>query len=425
MGGGVVKVYTKNSVLENSTSFSVSGWHRQNTTFKNFIASPQTGTGLRSETLGFDGGTRQLPAGFPARVERQPISLRNAWVPRSLTALPDLRASLGLARKYEIGGVYLSNITSLSYSNTREQYTNLRERYLIEFDPATNGPAIQWRYNDQQATQTVRLGLIHNWQIRVNDRNRFEVRNFLNQYSTDEVVNRVGQTIDQGFDRNDNALHYQSRTVYSGQLSGTHQLGEQARSTVTWTGGYNYVFRDEPDYSRYRRQRRTPEEGLAVRPFEVVIPPTGNAFDASRFFSELRENTYMASGQFEHSLPGRDSTKANAFKVRVGFYAEQKERTLENRLFSYIIGNERQFNRDLTLPVDQLFAPANIDPITGFVLQEGTVPTDRYVGRNALLATYVSIVAPISDRFNISGGVRLEYNRRFLESGDLQLGAYR
>ncbi|WP_046245934.1 TonB-dependent receptor [Hymenobacter terrenus] len=427
MGGGVVKVYTKNSVLENSTSLTVSGWYRHNTTFKDFLTSPKRGDGgLRTETIGYDGGDRQLPDNFPDRVERQPISFKNIWLPRSLTALPDLRISLGLARKYEIGSVYLSNVTSLSYSNTREQYTNLRQRFLREFDPETNRPALQWTYDDTQSNQAVRVGVVHNWQVRLNDRNRLEFRNFLNQYATDEVARRVGQTLDQGFERNDNALHYQSRTVYSGQLSGTHQTGKNDRSTINWASGYNYVFRDEPDYSRYRNQRRIPEPGLPTREFQVVIPPVGNSFDASRFFSDLRENTYMANGQFERSIPGRDTTKANTYKVRVGFYAEQKERTLQNRVFSYIVGRESTFNRALEiLPIDQIFAPQNIDPVTGFVLQEGTTGEDRYTGRNTLMASYVGIVAPISDKFSISGGVRGEYNRRYLKSGNPLRAPYR
>jgi hypothetical protein len=45
-----------------------------------------------------------------------------------------------------------------------------------------------------------------------------------------------------------------------------------------------------------------------------VIPPAGNSFEASRFFSDLRENTYMGSGQFERSIPGRDTTKANTLQ---------------------------------------------------------------------------------------------------------------
>ena len=414
MGGGIVKVYTKNAVLENSTSLTVSGWYRHNTTGRDFLASNRSST----DVLGFDNGERQLPDATPERVDKQPIGLRNSWLPRTITALPDLRLSLGLTRKYELGSAYLSNVVSLSYSNTREQYRNLRQRFERQIDLETNQPKLQWNYNDVQATQAVRVGAIYNWQLRLNDRNRFEFRNFLNQYATDEVIHRVGQTLDQGNERDDYALHYQSRTIYSGQVSGVHQLGAADRTTVTWSGGYNYVFRDEPDYSRYRNQRNIPEDGLPVRPYTVVIPPGGNPFDASRFFSELRENTYMSSGQWERRLGGRDTTSANQFKLRAGFYAEHKERDFANRYFSYIKDNDQTFNVDETLPVEQLFAPQNIRPVTGFVLDEGTSPLDRYTGRNTLLAGYVGVVAPISDKLSISGGLRTEYNRRRVQSGD-------
>ena len=420
MGGGVVKVFTKNSVLENSSSLTVSGWNRSGTTGQDFL----TTTRGRTDWLGYDNGARQLPAGTPEQIGKTPVGLRNTWLPRSITALPDLRVSLGLNRKYELGSVYLSNVTAVSYSNTREQYSNLRQRFLIEKDENTNLPRVQYNYNDEQSTAAVRVGVIHNWQVRLNDRTRFEFRNFFNQYATDEVVHRVGQTLDQGFERDDNALHYQSRTIYSGQLQGTHQVGPKSLTNITWATGYNYVFRDEPDYSRYRYQRRIPEAGLPDQRFSVVIPPSGNPYDASRFFSELKENTYMASGQIERILPGRDSTRANQYKIRAGFYAEQKERDFANRYFSYVVGNERQFNRDIYEPIDRIFAPQNLDPQTGYVLDEGTSSLDRYNAKNTLTAGYVSIVAPISDKFSVSGGVRVEYNRKFLQSGDPQQAAY-
>ncbi|GAA4350572.1 TonB-dependent receptor [Hymenobacter saemangeumensis] len=418
MGGGVVKVFTKNSVLENSSSLTVSGWSRSGTTGQDFLTTNRG----RTDWLGFDGGERQLSSSLPDKVSRAPIALRNTWLPRTITAMPDLRVSLGLNRKYELGSVYLSNVTSLSYSNSREQYENLRQRFTLELDEATNGPRKQYEYNDVQATSAVRLGLIHNWQVRVSDRTRFEFRNFLNQYATDEVVHRVGQTLDQGFERDDNALHYQSRTVYAGQLQGSHQAGAHNRTSITWTTGYNYVFRDEPDYSRYRYQRRMPEEGLPEDRYAVVIPPSGNPYDASRFFSELKENTYMASGQLERSLAGRDTTRASQYKIRVGFYAEQKERNFSNRYFSYIRGP--RFNRDIYAPIEEIFAPANIDAQTGYVLDEGTSPLDRYNAQNTLAAGYVGVVAPISDKFSLSGGLRLEYNRKYLKSGDEQRAAY-
>ena len=57
-GGGVVKVYTKNSVLENSTSLTISGWNRSTNTFKGeFLQSDHSST----DFLGFDNGQRALP----------------------------------------------------------------------------------------------------------------------------------------------------------------------------------------------------------------------------------------------------------------------------------------------------------------------------------------------------------------------------
>ncbi|MCB2406890.1 TonB-dependent receptor [Hymenobacter lucidus] len=431
MGGGVVKVYTKNSVLENATSLSVSGWARSNTTFK---SGYQVSSRSNTDWLGFDNGTRQMPGGTPEKLDNaaQP-QFRNEWLPSRITARPDLRISLGLSRRYEIGSVYLSNITSLSYSNTHEQTNITRSRYLIETDPATNQPRQQYLYNDERAVTGTRLGIIHNWQARLNDRNRIEFRNFLNQLGTDEVTHRTGQILDQGLDRQSNALHYQSRTIYSGQLQGSHDLGAGEHTNVTWAAGYNYVYKDEPDYSRYNSQRITPREGDTPRPFLVVIPNGGNPYDASRFFSSLKENTYMASGQWERRIMGRDTTQATQKKIRVGFYTEQKKRNFENRYFSYVIGNSAYFenednaervNRLVSLPIDQIFAPENLDPQTGFKLSEGTVPRDRYTAQNTLVAGYISGVVTVSDQLNISGGVRVEYNRKSLVNGSPTDTAY-
>ncbi|WP_176133167.1 TonB-dependent receptor [Hymenobacter sp. CRA2] len=415
MGGGAVKVYTKNSVLDNATSLSISGWYRAGTTGQNYMSSARG----NSDWLGFDSGQRQLPNSTPERVEGSVVGFRNQWTPQTITARPDLRMSLGLNRRFEIGQAYLSNVTSVSYSNTHEQYSINRNRYLIELDPTTGQPAPQYLFKDERSLTGTRLGVIHNWQLRLNNRNRLEFRNFLNQYGTDEVLHRTGTIVDQEQDRDDYALHYQSRTIYSGQLQGTHEVGPKDRTTLSWAAGYNYVFRDEPDYSRYRATRMMGTD----RAFRVNIPNGGNAFDVSRYFSDLRENTYMTSGQWEYRLPGRDTTSATQYKLRAGFYAEQKKRDYDSRYFSYVRG--RNFNGALAnLPINEIFAPQNVREDGGFVLAEGTTGEDRYSAENTLLAGYVGVVVPISDKFSLSGGVRVEYNRKYLQNGDPTDTAY-
>ncbi|MEJ7659540.1 MAG: hypothetical protein WKG07_07910 [Hymenobacter sp.] len=115
----------------------MSGWNRAGTTLQSGYQQPaRSGT----DWLGFDNGLRKAPSeikptGFdntqsvPTDQPQQAANgLRNEWTPTLQKALPDLRVSLGLTRKFELGRMYLSNVTSLSYANTHEQYNIVRQR---------------------------------------------------------------------------------------------------------------------------------------------------------------------------------------------------------------------------------------------------------------------------------------------------------
>ena len=433
-GGGVVKVYTKNSVLENSTSLSISGWARSTNTFKSdYLSTNHSST----DFLGFDNGQRALPGSLSGLVpavkatseQLTPIrnDLRNEFLPRSITSRPDLRISLGINRKFEIGSVYVSNVTSISYSNTQEQYDSHRQRYSYDYakesvKPADQraAPILNIENVDTRSLSAVRLGVIHNYQVRLNDRNRIEFRNFFNQYGTDEVINRKGKNLDgDPTENNHYALHYQSRSIYSGQLGGTHEAGPARRTFLTWATGYNYVDRNEPDY-RLNKQFRELVPGKPgdanPAPFLVSINTGGVANSDARFFSTLKENTYMASGQVERRFDGRDTLGVNQIKLRLGFYAEEKKRNYDSRYFNYVAGS-RTDPSIREQPLSTIFSPANLDPVKGLTLLEGTNPEDRYTGTNRLVAGYLGTVLPFSDKFNLSGGVRIEYNRKTLESG--------
>ena len=433
-GGGVVKVYTKNSVLENATSLSISGWARSTNTFKgDYLSTNHSST----DFLGFDNGQRALPGSLSGLVpavkatseQLTPIrnDLRNEFLPRSIASRPDLRISLGINRKFEIGSVYVSNVTSISYSNTQEQYDSHRQRYSYDYakesvKPADQraAPILNIENVDTRSLSAVRLGVIHNYQVRLNDRNRIEFRNFFNQYGTDEVINRRGKNLDgDPTENNHYALHYQSRSIYSGQLGGTHEAGPARRTFLTWATGYNYVDRNEPDY-RLNKQFRELVPGKPgdanPAPFLVSINTGGVANSDARFFSTLKENTYMASGQVERRFDGRDTLGVNQIKLRLGFYAEEKKRNYDSRYFNYVAGS-RTDPSIREQPLSTIFSPANLDPVKGLTLLEGTNPEDRYTGTNRLVAGYLGTVLPFSDKFNLSGGVRIEYNRKTLESG--------
>ncbi|MHC2993252.1 hypothetical protein OB13_17315 [Pontibacter sp. HJ8] len=415
-GGGVIKIYTKNFADENTTSLGITGGYRSGTTFQNF----KTYNGGKTDFLGFDDGTRALPSSFPGNLNSVSNSeltnvarkLSNNWGLKEAGAVPDMRLSLGLTRRFDLGNVDISNISSISYSNTNQYNEVDRFRYYKWYEGMPVSQRTEYQYLDKEYSQNARLGVISNWSFRLNNNNKLEFRNLFNQLGQSQVIERSGYQQSNDVDVKNVAQRYESRSIYSGQLQGTHDRNEE-KTTYTWTAGYNYTNRNEPDYRRIRSQRAAGTEN----PFEWVIPYAASTFDAGRFYSELHENAFIGGAQVEHKFSKGDTLTENQPKIRAGVYAERKDRTFDARWMAYTVADPSQFNTSLlTQPLSQLFTQDNINPTTGFSLKEGTNPTDRYDAVNTLVAGYVGGSLPVQDKLNLSGGVRVEYNRQQLET---------
>lgn len=416
-GGGVIKIYTKNVVDEDKTTIGVSGSYRVGTTFNDFLIDTKSST----DFLGFDNGDRALPSSLPADVntvsrgsdERQRIGrlFKNSWAPKSVTALPDLRMSLGLNRRFDLGGIRMSTVSAVSYSNTKTVSKGTRNTYG-DFDETLGYSEGQQSFNDEVFASNARLGIISNWSARLNNNNKIEFRNLFNQLGSNEVLQRVGVDSANADQRQRNySMRYESRTIYSGQLQGTHDFNDN-KSTVTWAGGYNYTNRNEPDYRRFRTADDD-NDGT----YRLLYQPIPTLQDAGRFYSDLNEHVVMGSGQFEHRFETADSTAENAPKIRTGFYVERKKRDYTSRFFSYAPANSASFDRSLEyLPINEVFAPENINNTTGWQLLEDANPQNNYEGENLNVAGYVGGSVPLGEKLSASGGVRLEYNNQKLST---------
>lgn len=410
--GGVIKLFTQTAVNENFTNFSLGGGYRVGTTFNDFQQSQTSGT----DFLGFDNGFRKLPNDFPQNLNdvnsengfdavRQ---LPNNFVPMRSTAAPDFSFGIGLGRKFFIGNVDVSNLTSVNYSYG-SQYMNIDRNLYLQYDRQTGvvGSPI-FQYNDDFYERSNRVGVIHNWRFVLNPNTTIEFKNLYNQIGDHETVLRQGQlTLQRSNDELQNyGYRYNERRIYSGQLLGTHKFGE--RSTLSWLVGSNYLLRNEPDFRRFRTFRTLGSED----PYEIITPSQSSLVDNSRFYSNLNEYSISNGVDFERKL-GKTDAK-NVFSYKLGYYADYRDRTFSARYFSYNIRNVRP---ELTLlPVDQFFAPENIG--RGNVeATEGTNLSDSYTGTNLLAAGYASISVPFG-RFYLSTGARVEYNRQQVQSRD-------
>lgn len=409
-GGGVVKVYTRNSALQNATQVNLSGGYRAGTTFHSFLTSEHS----KTDFLGFDNGLRTMPGSFPKTLNGLSVSERvdaarqlstASWAPQRTTASPDLRLSVGLTRVFDLKAAQITTLTALSYSNTHEQVEIQRNGY-DGYDAATRRSRQAFSYQDQRGTQNTRLGLVHNWAARLNARNKLEFRNLFNQIGANQVTVRKGFNYANELEVGEAVgLRYDSRLIYSGQLQGTHELADD-RTTLTWTAAYSYTNRRQPDYRQYSYSRSLGTD----RPFTIGISSTPNTREGGRFFSNLDEHTAMASGQWERRF-GRDSARQpdQQPRLRAGFYAEQKNRTFDARWPAFTKARFDTFDNNLlALPIDRIFAPENINATTGFALSEGSNPSNRYQVANTLAAAYVGGVLPVGERLTITGGVRVE-----------------
>ncbi|HRG79008.1 MAG TPA: TonB-dependent receptor [Cyclobacteriaceae bacterium] len=415
--GGVIQLVTKQPTYEPFTSFGLNFGYRTNTTFQDHLSS----NGSETDALGFDNGFRALPDNFPATNalvasaknssvrERAGKSLTNNFDYNTRQAPVDMGFNFALSRNFKVGRVKFNNLTSLAYSNSYQYYQSEFLRYN-EFTATT--ATKRFEYKDNFYANDVRVNLMHNWMIDLNDRNKIDFKNLFVQLGEHETTLRIGDDKIQNpnFDRTNYAYHYLSRSIYSGQLDGTHELGDGSMK-LNWVLGLNYINRNEPDYRRFRTYRDKAFEGTE-EPYTMQLPASANVFETGRFWSELKDIGYSNGLNFEKKFQGGDGKKVPLLKA--GYYAEYKTRDFNARYINYQYPNTADFDQAIgqelsRLPLDQIFAPENIKRSDGFVIEEGTQPQDSYEGTNLLGAGYISGSMPFG-KLDVSAGFRGEYN---------------
>ena len=421
--GGVVKIYTKRAPEENFTNLSLTAGYRVNTTFQ----KGQQYQGSKTDFLGFDNGFRGLPNNFPpvlgssfSAVQRANYAneLKNVWSTNAKDILIDARFAFTMGRRFDVGNSTIGNLTAINYSNVHLR-TDVNLNSYESFNETTQSSPKAFTYDDEQYRNTVRLGLVHNWSLKLNSGNRLEFKNTFNQMGFSETVLRRGTNFGNGVDEQNYSLRYESRSIYMGQLIGDHNFNNE-HTNVNWQLGYAYTNRKEPDWRRFvtnRTSDATNGDGTST-PFQFSIPASPTLFDAARYFSDLKESVFTVSVNAEHKL---GLEEGNPIKLKAGIYAERKKRDFNARVFSYLIApgaDESLIASYKILPFDQIFTPNNVNGTTGFTIGEDLNPSYKYQAENILLAGYASASLPLGEKLNTVVGLRAEYNDQSVKSRD-------
>ena len=415
--GGVIKVYTKRAPEENFTNLSVLGGYRDGTTSKDV----RKYEGGKYDWLGFDSGKRSIPSNWPATLAsvssttaRADLArqLPNRWGINTLKAAPDVRLSFNMGRRFEIGGKAVGTLTSVNYGNYRQAYNSR----LTFYENGADRDQQAAYYDDQVYGNEVRLGVVQNFWLRLNGHSTLEFKNLFNQLGNAETVVRAGQDITQtSNDVRGFSERFESRSIYSGQLIGNHELAND-RTTINWVGGFAYTHRTEPDWRRARYVRPIGAVGPDGQPaaFGLVLPAAPSLTDAGRYFSKLNERVETGALNVVHWF-GPDSTNhKGGLQLKAGLYAERKDRDFAARFFGYqSVGNTSAIRSQ---PIGQVFGPENLTGQNGaFTLGETFDPSNSYTAYNTLAAGYASLTVPLG-KFTGTAGFRAEYNDQRVNS---------
>ena len=422
--GGAIKIYTKNIPDKDLLSVGYSSGFRNGTSLQPFSKAE----GSKTDWMGFDNSLRILPSDFPQNIRdiddpdqlsMVGKSLNNNWKYSNINAPVDHRLNIQFGKRIEKEKFILGTITSLNYSNTYLRQINNQNDYNI-YDTLLQESDTIFSYYDTLSRNQARIGVLHNWGLKYKG-NIIEFKNTFNQTGTNELTIRSGTNFEEGSDRLDYSYRNNQRTIYTGQLNGSHKIKEDV-SELDWTVGYSLSRRKDPDWKRARYTRPLDTED----PYAAYVSTTANPFFLGRIFLDLNEDIMMAASNYEHTFAKKEdlydeSGKLKKYlpKLKAGFYAEKKERQFSVRNIGYAPSNIFGFDWNLIYkPIDSLLMDENINSGNGFKIDEDTKPSDSYVASNRIIAAYVMGSVPITKKLYAVGGVRLENNVQSLFSNE-------
>lgn len=416
--GGVIKLYTIDQLGDNYLKIDVGSGFRAGTTGQSYIQS----SGSSTDILGFDSGFRRLPSGFPDSETLQSSArnsdvringahmLPNNFKPVESIAMPDYSLGISIGSNSTLAGRPLTNVTNFNYSSGYEIHTKQFLRYF-EWVDQEQPVLTRFSFNDRYFSRENKFSVMTNWKLRLNQNDYLSFKNLFNQIGDNETIIRDGVDFIQ---RPDDALRnymygYRSRSIYSGQFEGYHQVG--GSNSVLWNVGGSLLYEDEPDLRRFRTFR---SNGNESDPFVMQMPPSSNLFDTGRYYGNLLE--YSLNHSLDYSInPGMRFNK-----IKTGYMIDYRDREFSSRYISYLYpGFFDPTTREelIRQPLDTIFSDENIRNLDGFVIEEGTRPIDSYTASSFTSSGYVTAEIPLG-RVLTNGGLRVENNIQKLNSRD-------
>ncbi|CAN5518748.1 TonB-dependent receptor [soil metagenome] len=409
--GGLVQITTKDIPVANFFNIQIGTGFNTNTIGKDFYSNK----GGKYDWLGFDDGSRALPANLPVRSDflaLQPYpgqqaqygtEFQNNWdVQKSAAPLNASFQMSGGFNKAFSGNKKLGAVLALTYTKS-----NKRLPYQNSFFSVDNGKAdVLFDYNNNKYSEDVLWGALGNITLQLNNNNKVSFKNVFNVNATDYSNLRTG--LDYEFDPDNGAnirareISFKSNIYFNTQLTGEHNIGGSNGVKLKWYGAFNILDQYVPDQRRvqYNQNRSSGNE-----PYNLLISGTLSQKSGSRFFQNLNDYVYTAGGDLSKSF--------NAFgqkqTLKGGYFFQVKDRLFDSRPFSIFLQQDNPALR--LLPEGQVFDADNFGvngEVNKFGFGEIGSNKYRYMANSILNAGYLQMDNSFGEKVRLVWGARVE-----------------
>ena len=425
--GGSVQVFTKDFPDAFTMSLSMSSSFNTETTGKELLEYP----GGDLDQFGFDDGTRSLPAiiadqpaavpirergrftrgGFtPEEIQKFGRAFDNVWSPKRYTAPANQSYKFSIGNSSQLIGKDFGYLGIISYSNGHSHRpAEEQNAFRLGLDDLTPVTA----YLVERSANDVSWGGVMNTSMRFSPGHKVSLRTLYSHTAEDETRTWEGFNADRDTDMRSSRLLYVERGLFSSQLAGDHEFNLAAENlngdsesetgeesdisepeftpvpTLSWRLTFSRAVRNEPDTREVIYEKRR-DEWL----FRDITQ------SGSRFFFDLADDEI--SGRLDWSMP---IVRTGLFKV--GGMWRDRDRTFDARRFRFLPSDNIELFLDRTAHPEELFTAEHIAPNL-FELRESTRATDNYLAAHSVWASYGMVDLPLSKKFRVTTGARLE-----------------
>lgn len=398
--GGLIQVNTKDIPAKNFFTVQLSSGFNTQTIGKKFYEDK----GGKTDWLGIDDGTRDLPKGYTTKSGFDTMSfasktalgrsMRNAWAPVEIAAPLNIGFELNGGFNKKVFGKTLGGIFGIIYrkNNSNQDIVNRHNN----FENGRTFKNTDINFNDTRYVQNTSLGALASFSLQLNNLNKISLKSIINMNTANNTISRHGIDDTRTEEIYGYEFSFKQNTFFTTQLSGQHGLAKNLK--LNWNGAFTILDGYNPDQRRlqYSRAKGTDD------PYRAIISNNLSQSSGSRIYQMLNDYIYTAGGDLVYTLKNKQTIKG-------GYMLQIRDRLFDAKLFANYLPSDNDALKQLS--PDKIFAPENFgngtDNKIAFDAIKGS--TFRYMANTILNAGYIQLDNELFKKLRIVWGLRVEH----------------